>query len=84
MDKPRRPSTGEAVARSAKDRSADGIVRELLPSQLVKVELDGRHEVTAHLGDPVRRNFVRVLVGDRVRVVLMAHDPTRARVVEKL
>lgn len=57
---------------------------ELLPSQLVRVELDGRREVTAHLADPVRRNFVRVLVGDRVRVVLMARDPTRARVVEKI
>ena len=63
---------------------ADGIVRELLPSQLVRVELDGRHQVTAHLADPVRRNFVRVLVGDRVRVALSAHDPTRGRVVGKL
>ena len=63
---------------------ADGVVRELLPSQLVRVELDGRHPVTAHLADPVRRNFVRVLVGDRVRVALSAHDPTRGRVVERL
>ena len=63
---------------------AEGIVRELLPSQLVRVELDGRHQVTAHLASPVRRNFVRVLVGDRVRVALSAQDPTRGRVVEKL
>ena len=63
---------------------ADGVVRELLPSQLVRVELDGRHMVTAHFAEPVRRNFVRVLVGDRVRVALSAADPTRARVVEKL
>jgi translation initiation factor IF-1 len=57
---------------------------ELLPSQLVRVELDGGHQVTAHFADPVTRNFVRVLVGDRVRVVLMAHDPTRARIVAKV
>ena len=66
------------------DRTADGVVLELLPSHLVKVELDGRHMVTAHLASPVGRNYVRVIVGDRVRVQLMANDPTRARIVEKL
>ena len=63
---------------------AEGIVRELLPSELVRVELDGRHHVTAHLASPERRNFVRVLVGDRVRVAVSAQDPTRGRVVGKL
>ena len=60
------------------------MVLELLPSQLVKVELDGRHVVTAHLASPVGRNYVRVIVGDRVRVQLMANDPTRARIGERL
>ena len=68
----------------SKDKTADGIVRELLPSQLVRVELDGRHMVTAHLAGPVGRNYVRVIVGDRVRVALSANDPGRGRVVEKL
>ena len=63
---------------------AEGIVRELLPSQLAKVELDGRHHVVAHLGDTVHRNYIRVLVGDRVRVALMPTDRTRGRIVEKL
>jgi translation initiation factor IF-1 len=62
----------------------EGIVRELLPSQLVRVELDGRHMVTAHLASPVGRNYVRVIVGDRVTVAVMANDPSRGRVVEKL
>ena len=66
------------------DRTADGVVVELLPSQLVRVELDGRHQVTAHLASPVGRNYVRVIVGDRVRVQLMANDPGRGRIVEKL
>jgi len=55
-----------------------------MPSQLVRVELDGRHMVTAHLASPVGRNYVRVIVGDRVRVQLMASDPGRGRIVEKL
>ena len=74
MDEPQRPP----------DRTAEGVVLELLPSQLVKVELDGRQVVTAHLASPVGRNYVRVIVGDRVRVQLMANDPTRARIVERL
>jgi translation initiation factor IF-1 len=76
-------SEREHVSES-KDRTADGIVRELLPSQLVRVELDGRHLVTAHLASPVGRNYVRVIVGDRVRVALSANDPGRGRIVEKL
>ena len=74
MDEPQRPP----------DRTAKGVVVELLPSQLVRVELDGRHQVTAHLASPVGRNYVRVIVGDRVRVALMPNDPSRARIVEKL
>lgn len=73
MDEPQSP-----------DRTAEGVVLELLPSQLVRVELDGRHVVTAHLASPVGRNYVRVIVGDRVRVQLMANDPGRGRIVEKL
>jgi translation initiation factor IF-1 len=66
------------------DRTSEGVVLELLPSHLVRVELDGRHQVTAHLASPVGRNFVRVIVGDRVRVALMPNDPGRGRIVEKL
>jgi translation initiation factor IF-1 len=68
----------------SQDRSADGVVLELLPSQLVRVELEGRHIVTAHLASPAGRNYVRVIKGDRVRVQLTANDPHRGRVVEKL
>ena len=74
MDEPQAPPA----------RTADGVVMELLPSQLVKVELEGGHQVTAHLASPVGRNYVRVLVADRVRVALMANDPSRGRVVAKL
>jgi translation initiation factor IF-1 len=76
-------SASEHVSES-KERNAEGIVRELLPSQLVRVELDVRHMVTAHLASPVGRNYVRVIVGDRVRVALSANDPGRGRIVEKL
>ena len=72
------------MATDAPERAAEGIVVELLPSQLARVELDGRHIVTAHMAGPVGRNYVRVIVGDRVRVQLMSNDPGRARIIEKV
>jgi len=64
---------------------AEGTVVELLPSDLVRVVLvGGTHPVIAHHADPVRRNYVRLVVGDRVRVALMPRDLGRGRVLEKL
>lgn len=61
-----------------------GTVRELLPSALVRVSIDGRHDVVAHLGGSPGRNYVRVVVGDRVKLALSPTDPTRGRIVGKL
>jgi translation initiation factor IF-1 len=47
------------------------------------VKLDDGGTVTAHIADRVDRNFVRILVGDRVRIE-MSKDITRGRIVEKL
>ena len=63
---------------------AEGVVTQLLPSQLARVSLDGTHHVVVHLGSPVQRNYIRVLVGDRVKVALMPADKTRGRILEKL
>ncbi len=60
-----------------------GIVTEQLPSALYRVKLEGGGLVTAHIADRMDRNFVRVLVGDRVRI-LLSKDVTRGRIVEKL
>jgi translation initiation factor IF-1 len=62
----------------------EGIVREQLPSGLYKVEIDGPQRITAHVGGGRDRNFVRLLVGDRVLVELTPRDMTRGRVVRKL
>ena len=62
----------------------DGIVTEQLPSGLYLVGLDRGQIVTAHIADRADRNFIRVLVGDRVRVELSPVDRNRGRIVEKL
>jgi len=51
---------------------------------LYRVRLDGGSFVTAHIADRIDRNFVRVLVGDRVRVELSPVDRGRGRIVEKI
>jgi translation initiation factor IF-1 len=66
------------------ERTAEGVVTELLPSALVRVRLEGEHEVIAHPASAQRANFVRLRVGDRVRVALSVYDRTRGRVLELL
>ena len=64
-------------------REVEGVVVAQLPSALYRVDVNGR-EVTAHLSGDPRRNFIRVLVGDRIRLELSPRDVTRGRIVEKL
>jgi len=74
----------EAEGTEDGERIADGIVAELLPSALVRVRLEGEHQLIAHLPSAQRANFVRLRVGDRVRVALSVQDRTRGRVLELL
>lgn len=66
------------------ERVTEAIVVELLPSALVRIRLEGEHELVAHLPSSQRANFVRLRVGDRVRVALSVTDRTRGRVLELL
>jgi translation initiation factor IF-1 len=71
---------GSAGARA----SLVGAVTELLPSGLYRVRLEAGAMVMAHIADRIERNFVRILVGDRVRLELSPLDVGRGRIVEKL
>jgi translation initiation factor IF-1 len=61
-----------------------GTVIETLPKALYRVRLDSGELVTAHIADRMDRNFVRLLVGDRVKMELSPVDRGRGRVVEKV
>ena len=61
----------------------EGVVVEQLPSALYRVRLDGGTMITAHIADRLDRNFMRLLVGDAVRVELSPADPARGRIVSK-
>jgi translation initiation factor IF-1 len=69
---------------AASERTAEGFVTELLPSALVRVRLEGEHLLVAHLPSTQQSNFVRLRVGDRVRVAVSVQDRTRGRVLELL
>jgi translation initiation factor IF-1 len=72
-------------ARSSGPRpGVTGTVIAQLPSALYRVRLDEGQQIVAHIADRIDRNFVRVLVGDRVRVELSPADVWRGRIVEKL
>ena len=61
-----------------------GVVMDQLPKALYRVRLDEGPLVTAHIADRMDRNFVRLLVGDRVRIELSPVDRGRGRIVGKL
>jgi translation initiation factor IF-1 len=61
-----------------------GTVTETLPSALYRVRLDEGPSVVVHVADRIDRNFIRVLVGDRVRVELSRVDVSRGRIVGKV
>jgi len=65
-------------------KRVEGTVRAVLPRALYRVALDGGTDVMAHATAGPRRNFVRLVVGDRVAVELTARDAGRARIVRRV
>jgi len=63
--------------------SVSGTVLAVLPRALYRVAIEGGREVKAHAGSGTSRNFIRLLVGDRVTVELSPRDVTRGRIVRK-
>jgi translation initiation factor IF-1 len=62
----------------------EGVVAAQLPSGLYRIEIGRRERVTAHIAGGAERNFVRLIVGDRVIVELAARDITRGRIVRRV
>lgn len=56
------------------------VVKETLPNATFRVELENGHIVLAHISGKMRKNFIRILPGDRVLVELSPYDLTRGRI----
>lgn len=67
----------------AKDKGVEveGVVKETLPSATFRVALENGHEVLAHVSGKIRKNFIRILPGDRVLLELSPYDLGRGRIL---
>jgi translation initiation factor IF-1 len=59
----------------------EGLIVEALPGTQFRVRLDNGHEVLAYLSGRMRKYYIRILLGDRVRVEMSPYDLTRGRIV---
>lgn len=59
----------------------DGTIVEALPATQFRVELENGHNVLAYLSGKMRRYYIRILLGDRVKVELSPYDLTRGRII---
>ena len=58
----------------------EGVVVEALPGTQFRVRLDSGHQVLAYLSGRLRKYYIRILLGDRVRLELSPYDLTRGRI----
>jgi translation initiation factor IF-1 len=59
----------------------EGIVKESLPNTMFRVELQNGHVILAHLSGKMRKHYIRIVPGDKVRVALSPYDLTRGRII---
>jgi len=62
----------------------EGIVTETLPNAMFRVVLDNGFQVLAHISGKIRRNHIKILLGDRVTVELTPYDLSKGRITYRL
>jgi translation initiation factor IF-1 len=84
---PERSEGSLAVVKSKESMSKEDAIEvmatvlEPLPNAMFKVELENKHQVLAHVSGKMRKNFIRILPGDKVAVELSPYDLNRGRIV---
>ncbi|WP_454782544.1 translation initiation factor IF-1 [Legionella sp. WA2022007384] len=58
-----------------------GTVIDTLPNTMFRVELENGHIITAHISGRMRKNYIRILTGDKVKVELTPYDLTKGRII---
>ena len=62
----------------------EGTIIEPMPNAMFRVELENGHEILAHISGKSRKNFIRILPGDRVKVEMTPYDLSRGRITFRL
>tara|TARA_B100002019_G_scaffold254792_1_gene237059 strand:- start:62 stop:325 length:264 start_codon:yes stop_codon:yes gene_type:complete len=70
------------IAQMAKEDNIEleGLVVETLPNTTFKVKLENDHIITAHISGKMRKNYIRILTGDKVKVEMSPYDLTKGRI----
>ncbi|MDP6277455.1 MAG: translation initiation factor IF-1 [Nitrospinota bacterium] len=78
-------SPEEREERQTKEDSieVDGVIVETLPNAMFRVDIEGGHNVLAHISGRMRKHFIRILPGDTVKVELSPYDLTRGRITSR-
>ena len=64
--------------------NVEGMVTKVLPGTMFRVALPNGHEVLAHISGKMRKNFIRIAVGDKVNVEMSPYDLNKARITWRL
>ena len=59
----------------------NGVVKETIPNTVFRVELENGHMITAHISGKMRKNYIRILTGDKVLVEISPYDLSKGRIV---
>lgn len=62
----------------------EGTIIESMPNAMFRVKLENNHEILAHISGKIRKNFIRILPGDRVKVEMTPYDLSRGRITFRL
>ena len=62
----------------------EGVVLETLPNTMFRVKLDNGHVITAHISGKMRKFYIRILTGDRVKVEMSPYDLSKGRITSRM
>ena len=62
----------------------EGTIIESMPNAMFRVKLENEHEILAHISGKIRKNFIRILPGDKVKVEMTPYDLSRGRITFRL
>ena len=80
------PSAKAQARCMSKDDSIEfeGTVTETLPNTMFRVKLENGHVITAHISGRMRKNYIRILTGDKVKVEMTPYDLTKGRITYRM
>ena len=62
----------------------EGVIKETLPNTMFRAELENGHLITAHISGKMRKHYIRILTGDRVKVEMTPYDLSKGRITYRV